>query len=341
MLLVNFLDDLADSKQLLKTIKKYKVDNILFVHFKNCLSPNILSKESEDIDDTSTSKKLETKEFLFKMLDSMKFNYEYLDIVSNITHITLIGLLASKIVSYRNEAVINLTYCPKTYVPIVVQAAYYIPQFIKEILLFTEDFGSTAISYPIASIDYDPDKETNLLKEILSLFLTNQTYYTDFAFNKTLSSTIILQLVNDEQAVKSQKEFKYPYIQACLSNLAQNQNGKPILLQRRHNSSDKTALVYTITDHGVLALLIWYLQQKQADNTKTPLYTKLHEIFKDISFSEIEYRYISSSKICTICESGNVSELFTCSICGQESCKECLNDQFLDNKCHVQLQIIS
>ena len=214
MLLVNFLDDLADSKQLLKTIKKYKVDNILFVHFKNCLSPNILSKESEDIDDTSTSKKLETKEFLFKMLDSMKFNYEYLDIVSNITHITLIGLLASKIVSYRNEAVINLTYCPKTYVPIVVQAAYYIPQFIKEILLFTEDFGSTAISYPIASIDYDPDKETNLLKEILSLFLTNQTYYTDFAFNKTLSSTIILQLVNDEQAVKSQKEFKYPYIQA-------------------------------------------------------------------------------------------------------------------------------
>lgn len=341
MLLVNFLDDFVDSKQLLKTIKKYKVDTILFIHFKNSFSPEVLSKESDEIDLPTASQNVESKELLFKMLDSMKFNYEYLDILSNVTHLTFVGILASTIATYKTEVLIDLTNCPKTFVPVVVQASYYIPQFIKEILLFTEEFGSTAISYPIVSIDYDPDKETHLLKEILSLFLTNQTYYTDFAFNKTLSSTIILQLINDDQVVKGQKEFKYPYIQACLSNLSQSQNGKPILLQRRHNSSDKRALVYTITDHGVLTLLIWYLQQKRFDNTSAPLYTKLDEIFKDISFSEIEYKYISNSKTCTVCENNNIAELFTCSICGQESCKECLNDHFLNNKCHEQLQIIS
>ena len=341
MLLVNFIDDFVDSKQLLKTIKKYKVDTILFIHFKNSFNPEVLSKESNEIDVPATIQKVESKELLFKMLDSMKFKYECLDIASNITHLTLIGLIASTIATYKTEVIINLTTCPKTFVPVVVQSVYYIPQFIKEILLFTEEFGSTAISYPIASIDYDPDKETHLLKEILSLFLTNQTYYTDFAFNKTLSSTIILRLINDDQALKGQKEFKYPYIQACLSFLSQSQNGKPILLQRRHNSSDKRALVYTITDHGVLTLLVWYLQQKQLENTATPLYTKLHDIFKDISFSEVEYRYISNSKTCAVCESNNISELLTCSICGQESCKDCLNDHFLNNKCHEQLQKIS
>ena len=179
------------------------------------------------------------------------------------------------------------------------------------------------------------------MKEILTLFLSKQQYYTDLAFNKTLSSTMLLQMINEEQSSIGLKEFTYPYIQACLSTLSQEQKGKTVFLQKRHNSSDKRALVYTITDQGVLTLLIWYLQYKNSGNVLLPLYSKLDEFLDAITFSEIEYQYISHTNSCSICNNQQISELFTCSICGQESCKDCLDDHYLNNKCQVQLQIAS
>lgn len=339
MLLVNFLDDYVDSKQLLKTIKKYSIGTLLLVHFKNVFKSEILSQDSPDIDDCKQLKGQESKEFLFKMLDSMKIQYEYIDISLNIAHLSLVALLATCITKYNTKACIDITSCPKNFIPIVIQTAYYIPEFIQDIILFDGDFGSTPLTYPIVGLDFDPDKETSLLKELLSLFLNKQIYYSDLAFNKTLSSTMLLQFINEEQSVNGQKEFKYPYIQACLSILSQEQNGKPILLQRRHNSSDKRALVYTITDHGVLTLLIWYLKQKPNQNKNSSLFSKLHDYFEDIAFTEVDYRYISNLKSCMVCECNQVTELFTCTICGQESCKDCLDDHYLNNKCQIQLQL--
>ena len=148
-------------------------------------------------------------------------------------------------------------------------------------------------------------------------------------------------MINEEQTSIGLKEFTYPYIQACLSTLSQEQKGKTVFLQKRHNSSDKRALVYTITDQGVLTLLIWHLQCKYSGNESLPLYSRLVEFFDTVTFSEIEYQYKSHVNSCSVCNNQQVSELFTCAICGQESCKDCLDDHYLNNKCQVQLQIAS
>ncbi len=339
MLLVNFFHEQVDSKQVLKSIKKYNANKLLLVNFKDLSDHKFISKDDCPDTESILPTKDDKSNFLFKMLDSMKFSYELIEISSNIASSSLIVLFANLITKYNDEAVIDLTFCPKGFLPLILQSSYYIPSFIKEIILYGEELESTFFSYPIVAFDYDPDKETHLLKEILALFLNKEKYYTDFAFNKTLSSTILLQLINDNQSKYGQKDFKYPYIQACLSTLSQEQKGKTILLQKRHNSSDKRALVYTITDQGVLTLFIWYLNQKNSQDKMLPLYNKLRSFFEHISFSEIEYHYISNSKICVVCEHDGLSELFTCSICGQESCKDCLDNHFLNNKCQTELQI--
>ena len=328
-----------DSKQLIKTIKKYDISELLLIDFRilheEGLNPTIKSPTDEVI----ISNQDDNKAYLFKIFDSLKLHYKYIEIASNISNYSLIALLANYITQYNTQTIIDLSFCPKEYLPIVLQTSYYIPDLIKEMVMINNELGSISLSYPVVALNFDPDKETNLLKEILSLFLANQKYYADFAFNKTLSSTILLQSINDEQSLNGQKEFKYPYIQACLSSLTQEQKGKSIYLQRRHNSSDRRALVYTITDQGVLTLFIWYLQQKNVDKEKFPLFDKLHSIFSQIEFSEIESTVMPHSKVCSICESKNLSELYTCSLCGQESCKECLDSHFLNNKCQTQLQL--
>ena len=266
-------------------------------------------------------------------------DYEFVEISSSITPLSLIAFLTKKMISYNSLATIDLSNCPKSFTPIVLQSAYYISNSINEITLTTDEFSGMTITYPVVSINLDPDKETNLLKELLSLFLTKQEYYSDLSFNKTLSSTILLQLINDEQLSNGQKEFKYPYIQACLSQLSQEQKGKVMYLQRRHNSSDKRALVYTITDYGILTLLTWYLNQITKKETNSHFYKKIDSYFNQIAFSEIVYQYRSNSNTCTVCGKNQVSELFICSLCGHESCKGCLDDHFLNNNCQQQLPI--
>lgn len=339
MLLVNFFSEQADSKQILKTIKKYNVNSLLIINFKESQNVKYNSKDQEVDEHTLLSVQDDKKAFLFKMLDSMKFSYEYIDISSNIATSSLIALLAQLITHYNTETVVDLTHCLKSFMPYILQTTYYIPAFIKEIILVGEELGATNFFYPIVALDYDPDKETHLLKEILALFLNKEKYYTDYAYNKTLSSTILLQMINDEQSSNGQKDFKYPYIQACLSTLSQEQKGKSLFLQRRHNSSDKRALVYTVTDQGVLTLFIWYLNQKYVQDKKTLLFSKLELFFEHMTFSEIESHFISNSKHCAVCGSQNLPELFTCSICGQEQCKECLDNHFLENKCQTVLQL--
>ena len=328
-----------DSKQIIKTIKKYDITELLLIDFrffhKEELDPTVNTSTDDMIIDNQDA----NRDYLFKIFDSLKLQYHFLDISSNISHHSLIALLANYVTQYNTRTIIDVSFCPKAFLPLILQTVYYIPNLIEDVFMFDNELGLVSISYPIVSLDFDPDKETDLLKEILSLFLTNQKYYADFAFNKTLSSTILLQLINDEQTSNGQKEFKYPYIQACLSLLTQEQKGKSVFLQRRHNSSDRRALVYTITDQGVLTLFIWYLQQKVLTKENTPLFTKLDTLFGQIEFGEIESSSRSHSKVCTICESKNLSELFTCSLCGQESCKECLDSHFLNNKCQPQLQI--
>lgn len=339
MLLVNFFSELVDSKQILKTIKKYNANKLLVVNFKDYHDSKYVSKLDLKDNETILPEQADKNILLFKMLDSMKFSYELVDILSTIASSSLIALFASLVTKYNDETVIDLTSCPKNFLPLILQTSYYIPASINEIIMLGEELGETNFSYPIVALDYDPDKETHLLKEILALFLNNEKYYTDFAFNKTLSSTILLQMINDEQGANGQKNFKYPYIQACLNTLSQEQKGKSILLQKRHNSSDKRILVYTITDQGVLTLFIWYLNQKNSQKGALPLFTKLQSYFEQMSFSEIEYHYVSNSKTCTFCGYHNLSELFTCSMCGQESCKECLDSHFLNNKCQTEFQI--
>ena len=126
------MDDYVDSKQLLKTIKKYNIETLLFVHFKKAFKPETLHQDSQDNTSAKLMKKYETNEFLFKMLDSMKLQYEFIDISSNITHLSLTGLLASIIAKYNTKTLIDLTFCPKTFVPIIIQTVYYIPDSIKE-----------------------------------------------------------------------------------------------------------------------------------------------------------------------------------------------------------------
>ena len=341
MLLVNFFNGSVDSKKLLKTIKNYKINNLLIINFNFSENVKIISKEDLDHNAELTDKQGENRNYLFKMLDSLKIFYEYIDISANISPLSLIALLTKRIVSYNSLTTIDVSLCPKSFLPLILQSAYYIPALINEIIMQGEEIDPTTVSYPIVTLNFDPDKETHLLKEILTLFLSKQQYYTDLAFNKTLSSTMLLQMINEEQSSIGLKEFTYPYIQACLSTLSQEQKGKTIFLQKRHNSSDKRALVYTITDQGVLTLLIWYLQYKNSGNVLLPLYSKLDEFLDAITFSEIEYQYISHTNSCSICNNQQISELFTCSICGQESCKDCLDDHYLNNKCQVQLQIAS
>jgi hypothetical protein len=270
------------------------------------------------------------------MLDSYKIHFNYIEISSVISHSSLIALLAIKITQYDSLTTIDLTNCPKVFIPLVLQTAYYLPAYIKEIYINGDELGATTISYPIVALDFDPDHETLLLKEMLSFFLSKQDYYSDFAFNGTLSSNILLQIINDEQVKSGLKEYKYPYIQACLSVLSQEQKGKFVYLQKRHNSSDKRALVYTITDQGVLTLLIWYLAKNKSE--KNNLFQKLHLLFNEITFSEILYQYTSNANFCSICGNQELEDLFTCTLCGQESCKNCLDNHFLENS-HTQLQI--
>ena len=290
MLLVNFLNNQVDSKQLLKTIKKYDIKKLLIVNFKLDECFDLQFKDNSMHNELKIESSSDSKSLMFKILNSFKLEFEYIEISSNISTMSLIALLAMKIANFQTPAIIDLSNCPKTYVPYVVQTAYYIPNLINEIIMKTDETGSIYFSYPIVSINFDPDNETNLLKEILSLFLTKQTYYSDLAYNKTFSSNILLQFINDQQALNGCNEYKYPYIQACLSQLSQEQKSKTFYLQKRHNSSDKRALVYTITDHGVLTLLIWYLKQAILNKEEIPLYRKLHEYFNRISFSEIEYQ---------------------------------------------------
>lgn len=339
MLLVSFLNYQTDSKKLLKTIKKYGAKKLLLIDFKDISFDKIRSTKEDEAEIVLVEPLDEEKPVIFKVLDSLKMDYEHLEISSSITHLSLIALLTLKIVKSNSIATIDVSNCPKTFLPIVLQSAYYIPESIKEIVLNIDEFGSSICSYPVVVIDSDPDKETTLLKEILSLFLINQEKYSDLSFNKTLSSSILLQLINDDQIANGQKEFKYPYIQACLSQLSQEQKGKVIYLQKRHNSSDKRSLVYTITDYGVLTLFIWFLNQFMKNEENSFLYKKLGEIFKEISFSEILYEYHSISNNCSVCGQDQLAELFTCSLCGQESCKNCLDDHYLNNDCHQQLQI--
>lgn len=339
MLLVSFLHYQTDSKKLLKTIKKHNIKNLLLIGFKDISAEKLEVHEKSDGNIVFVDSFEESKSVLFKILDSLRMDYEYIEVSSSMLPLSLIAFLTMKIVSHNSLTNIDLSNCPKVFAPIVLQSAYYISDTINEITLTTDEFSCMTYNYPVVSIELDPDKETNLLKELLSLFLTNQEYYSDLSFNKTLSSTILLQLINDEQLANGQKEFKYPYIQACLSQLSQEQKGKVIYLQRRQNSSDKRSLVYTITDYGVLTLLTWYLNQITKKETNSYLYKKLDNYFNQIAFSELIYQYRSNSNICTICGEKNISELFTCTLCGQESCKDCLDDHFLNNDCQQQLQI--
>ena len=340
MLLVNFVDKKINSKQLLKTIKHYQIQKVLLIALNTEHESNVTIEEENTADVLIIEPQDDVKSFTFKFLHSLKIDFEYLEISSNITSSSFIALLATKFVNSRLAATVDLTNCPISLQPFVFQTAYYIPTFVNEVIFQSNDRQLTKVSYPLIAFDFDPDKETMLLKEILALFLTHQTNYSDFAFNKTLSSTLLLQLINDEQVRNGCKDYKYPYIQACLSQLSQEIKGKINYIQRRHNSSDKRALVYTITDQGVLTLLIWYLQQISSEDKIIPLHTKLNEFFSEFTFSEISNHYISNSNVCSICENKHVPELYTCSICGQESCKDCLDNHYLNNKCQPQLQLV-
>lgn len=337
--MVNFVGIHTNSKQLLKTIKNYNVSRLLIINFSIKSDLNGYSQEKNDSEVLIVEPQEDIKAYLFKFLSSLKVEFEYLDISQDITNSNFVALLATKIGQIQTPATIDITDCPKRFVPFILQTTCYIPEFINELIMFSDDVQPVKISYPLIAFDFDPDKETHLLKEILSLFLTTQQNYADFSFNKTLSSTLILQLLNDEQVRNGNKEFKYPYIQACLSQLSQETHGKVNCLQRRHNSSDKRSLLYTITDHGVLTLLIWYLKQSEKELKDIILYNKLKTFFTDYSFSDIVDSHSSQIHSCVICEKQNVSELYTCSLCGQESCKDCLDNHFLNNKCQPQLQL--
>lgn len=321
-----------NSKYLINIINEFNIQQIIIVKESNDIISNFMEEDNLDkINDENLKLEINTLQLTIEVLKSLDINYSYIEIDNYSTQFSIISYLSRIINRIDDKTIIDVNSCSKNLMPIFIQLGNFNGHKVSFTIQYNSSIKEIIKNAPI-QINSDPDNETHILKEILSLFVYKTEFYSFLPQNLDRPSNLILNEINEILGTNRNVKRSYPYILACLSNLSKADTGKPPLLIKRQNTEKRRELVFSLTDYGLLALFLWYISHNHLGFNKY-LSNKLAEIFEEIDFNEIKFEYHSNKIVCNVCSEFITSPLLTCTLCGFQSCKNCLNTHYLTNKC--------
>lgn len=223
---------------------------------------------------------------LLTLLKQLYIETEYHELLEDESEIKKTAYIANIIVQQSLEGIIDIARGERILVSSFFKVAHYFPEKIVECGLsnFTRHEFVPIIT-PFLNPDPDQRQKTTY-KDILSQFLPSKIV----EFSKIYQS-IIFQSKDIE---KNLPDLASSHLKNRLSNLANDEPGKPKQLISSEAPDDKRKSTYQLSEYGEFVLFLTYLRKKYIikENVKDRWVTRVEKTFDNIIFSDFECRLL-------------------------------------------------